>query len=478
MKKTKIICTMGPNTNDAGLMRALVQNGMDIARFNFSHGDHEEQKARMDMLKKIREEENKPVAILLDTTGPEIRTGILKDGKKINLQAGNLFTLTTEDIVGDESKVSITYAGLVEDVQVGSTILVDDGLIGLKVKEKKGKEIVCTVINGGELGERKGVNVPNVPVRLPAITDKDREDIRFGVEQEIDFIAASFVRNAECILEIKAFLRECGAPYIPIIAKIENAEGIKNIDEIIRCADGIMVARGDLGVEIPAEEVPYLQKMMIQKCNDNYKPVITATQMLDSMIRNPRPTRAEVTDVANAVYDGTDAVMLSGETAQGKYPVEALQMMVHIVENTEEHLDYETLLKKAEEHRMKSTSSALGHATVTTANNLGAKCIITPSVSGATARVVSKFKPRTEIIGVTPNEATLRRMQIYWGVRPLKSIEFSTTEDICNGAIELVCAKQIAESGDIIVLTAGIPSPNVQAQKTSVSNIMRIAVVD
>jgi pyruvate kinase len=478
MKKTKIICTMGPNTNDAGLMRALVQNGMDIARFNFSHGDHEEQKARMDMLKKIREEENKPVAILLDTKGPEIRTGILKDGKKINLQAGNLFTLTTEDIVGDESKVSITYAGLVEDVQVGSTILVDDGLIGLKVKEKKGKEIVCTVINGGELGERKGVNVPNVPVRLPAITDKDREDIRFGVEQEIDFIAASFVRNAECILEIKAFLRECGAPYIPIIAKIENAEGIKNIDEIIRCADGIMVARGDLGVEIPEEEVPYLQKMMIQKCNDNYKPVITATQMLDSMIRNPRPTRAEVTDVANAVYDGTDAVMLSGETAQGKYPLEALQMMVHIVENTEEHLDYETLLKKAEEHRMKSTSSALGHATVTTANNLGAKCIITPSVSGATARVVSKFKPRTEIIGVTPNEATLRRMQIYWGVRPLKSIEFSTTEDICNGAIELVCAKQIAESGDIIVLTAGIPSPNVQAQKTSVSNIMRIAVVD
>ena len=478
MKKTKIICTMGPNTNDAGLMRALVQNGMDIARFNFSHGDHEEQKDRMDMLKKIREEENKPVAILLDTKGPEIRTGILKDGKKINLQAGNLFTLSTEDIVGDESKVSITYAGLVEDVQVGSTILVDDGLIGLKVKEKKAKEIVCTVINGGELGERKGVNVPNVPVRLPAITDKDREDIRFGVEQEIDFIAASFVRNAECILEIKAFLRECGAPYIPIIAKIENAEGIKNIDEIIRCADGIMVARGDLGVEIPAEEVPYLQKMMIQKCNDNYKPVITATQMLDSMIRNPRPTRAEVTDVANAVYDGTDAVMLSGETAQGKYPVEALQMMVHIVENTEEHLDYGTLLKKAEEHRMKSTSSALGHATVTTANNLGAKCIITPSVSGATARVVSKFKPRTEIIGVTPNEATLRRMQIYWGVRPLKSIEFSTTEDICNGAIELICAKQIAESGDIIVLTAGIPSPNVQAQKTSVSNIMRIAVVD
>ena len=477
MKKTKIICTMGPNTNDAGLMRALVQNGMDIARFNFSHGDHEEQKDRMDMLKKIREEENKPVAILLDTKGPEIRTGILKDGKKINLQAGNLFTLSTEDIVGDESKVSITYAGLVEDVQVGSTILVDDGLIGLKVKEKKAKEIVCTVINGGELGERKGVNVPNVPVRLPAITDKDREDIRFGVEQEIDFIAASFVRNAECILEIKAFLRECGAPYIPIIAKIENAEGIKNIDEIIRCADGIMVARGDLGVEIPAEEVPYLQKMMIQKCNDNYKPVITATQMLDSMIRNPRPTRAEVTDVANAVYDGTDAVMLSGETAQGKYPVEALQMMVHIVENTEEHLDYDLIMRKAEEQRMKSTSSALSHATVTTANNLGAKCIIAPTASGATARVVSKFKPRTEIIGVTPNEEVMRRMQIYWGVRPLKSIEFTTTEDVCSGAIDLVVAKQIVETGDVVVLTAGIPSPHFSGQKEGVSNIMRIAVI-
>ena len=478
MKKTKIICTMGPNTNDESLMRKLVQSGMDIARFNFSHGDHEEQKMRMDMLKKIRDEEGKPIAILLDTKGPEIRTGILKDGKKVMLQAGNVFTLSTEDIVGDETKTSITYPGLVADVQVGSTILIDDGLIELKVKEKRDTEIVCKIVNGGELGERKGVNVPNVPVRLPAITDKDRDDLRFGVEQKVDFIAASFVRNAECILEIKAFLKECGAPYIPVIAKIENAEGIKNIDEIIRCADGIMVARGDLGVEIPAEEVPYLQKMIIQKCNDNYKPVITATQMLDSMIRNPRPTRAEVTDVANAVYDGTDAVMLSGETAQGKYPVEALQMMVHIVESTEEHLDYDLILKKAGEHRMKSASSALGHATVTTANNLRAKCIITPTVSGATARVVSKFKPQMDIIGVSPNETTLRRMQIFWGVRPLKSIEVHTTEDICNSAIDLICAKQMAETGDVVILTAGIPSTNVAGVKTGVSNMMRIAVVD
>ena len=334
-----------------------------------------------------------------------------------------------------------------------------------------------SVVNGGELGERKGVNVPNVPVRLPAITEKDKEDIKFGVEQKIDFIAASFVRNAECILEIRAYLKELKAPYIPIIAKIENAEGIQNIDEIIRCADGIMVARGDLGVEIPAENVPYLQKMIIQKCNDNYRPVITATQMLDSMIRNPRPTRAEVTDVATAVYDGTDAVMLSGETASGKYPVEALQMMVHIVENTEEHLDYDLILRKAEEQRMKSTTSALCHATVTTAHNLGAKCIITPSASGATARVVSKFKPKTEIIGVTPNEEVMRRMQIYWGVRPLKSLEFKTTEDVCNGAVDLALAKQIVEPGDIVVLTAGIPSPHISSQKEGVSNIMQIAVV-
>ena len=477
MKKTKIICTMGPNTNDETLMRKLVQNGMDIARFNFSHGDHEEQKGRMDMLKKIREEENKPIAILLDTKGPEIRTGVLKDGKKVQLEAGETFTLTTDEIVGDNKIVSITYKGLVEDVKAGSTILIDDGLIELKVKDKKGNNINCEIVNGGELGEKKGVNVPNVAIRLPAITDKDRDDLKFGVEQGVDFIAASFVRNAECILEIKSFLRECKAPYIPVIAKIENFEAIKNIDEIIRCADGIMVARGDLGVEIPAEEVPYLQKTIIQKCNDNFKPVITATQMLDSMMRNPRPTRAEVTDVANAVYDGTDAVMLSGETAQGKYPLEALQMMVHIVENTEEHLDYDMILRKAGEHRLKSASSALANATVTTANNLRAKCIVTPTVSGATARVVSKFKPKTGIIGISPDEATLRRMQINWGVMPLKSVAVYTTEDICDTAIDLICAKKLAEAGDMVVLTLGIPSTNVSENRT-VSNMMRIAMVD
>lgn len=478
MKKTKVVCTMGPNTNDRELLKKLIENGMDVARFNFSHGDHEEQKSRMDLLKELRQELNTNTAILLDTKGPEIRTGVLKGGKRIMLKAGEQFTLTTEEIEGDESKVSITYEGLVQNVDAGRVILIDDGLIELKVVGKSEKEIFCEVINGGELGERKGVNVPNVAVRLPAITEKDKDDIRFGVEQGIDFIAASFVRNAECVLEIKAYLKELGAPYVPIIAKVENAEGIKNIDEIIRAADGVMVARGDLGVEIPAEEVPYLQKMIIQKCNMNFKTVITATQMLDSMMRNPRPTRAEVTDVANAVYDGTDAVMLSGETAQGKYPLEALQMMVHIIQNTEQHLDYEGMLEKTGGHLKSGVSSAIGYSSVLAASNLNAKCIITPSVSGATARVVSNLRPRQVILGVTPNERTLRRMSIYWGVKPIKSQAFNTTDDICDGAIELAKVKQFVETGEIVVITAGIPSPNVKKERSATSNMMRIATVE
>lgn len=478
MKKTKVVCTMGPNTNDKEVMRKLIQNGMDVARFNFSHGDHEEQKFRMDLLKELREEEHAHTAILLDTKGPEIRTGLLKDGKKVTLQEGNTFVLTMEDIVGDDTKVSLSYKGLAEDVQQGTVILIDDGLIGLKVKEIVDQDIVCEIVNGGELGERKGVNVPNVPVRLPAITEKDKEDIKFGVEQDIDFIAASFVRNAECVLEIRAFLKELDAPYIPIIAKIENAEGIRNIDEIIRAADGIMVARGDMGVEIPAEEVPYLQKMLIQKCNNNFKTVITATQMLDSMIRNPRPTRAEVTDVANAVYDGTDAVMLSGETAQGKYPVEALQMMVHIIENTEQHLDYDMILDKAGDHLKRGISSAIGYSSVLAAANLKAKAIITPTVSGATARVMSNLKPIQPIIGVTPSERALRRMSIYWGVQALKSMECHTTDDICSEAIEISKVKRCVETGDVVVLTAGIPALDVNAAREGISNMMRIATIE
>ncbi len=478
MKKTKIVCTMGPATDDKEVLRSIIRNGMDVARFNFSHGTHPEQKARMDMLKMVREEEHSNTAILLDTKGPEIRTGVLKDGKKVMLETGSTLTLTAEDIVGDAQKVSITYSGLADDVDRGKKILIDDGLIELEVVKKDGSDIVCKVLNGGELGERKGVNVPNVPVRLPAITEKDKEDIKFGVEQEVDFIAASFVRNAECILEIKAYLKSLHAQYTPVIAKIENAEGIQNIDEIIRAADGIMVARGDLGVEIPAEELPYLQKMLIQKCNHNFKTVITATQMLDSMIRNPRPTRAEVTDVANAVYDGTDAVMLSGETAAGKYPVEALKMMVHIVENAEQHLDYDKLLSQAGDNLKSSVSTAIGYSSVLAAENLKAKCIITPSVSGATTRYVSNMKPKQDILGITPSDRALRRMSIYWGVTPLKSLEFSTTDDVCNGAIELAQVKQYVDTGDIVVLTAGMPSPNVREEIGGVSNMMRIATIE
>ena len=478
MKKTKIICTLGPASNNRETLKALMENGMDIARFNFSHGDHEEQKGRVDMIKELREELDMPIAMLLDTKGPEIRTRLLKDGQKVKLEAGKQFVLGIGDFEGDSTKVAITYETLYKDVKPGNRILIDDGLIELEVKAIKGTDIVCDILNGGELGEKKGVNVPYVKVNLPGITEQDKKDIIFGIEQKFDFIAASFVRSAEVIREIRKLLNDNGGKDIGIIAKIENAEGVENIDSIIEASDGIMVARGDLGVEIPAEEVPYLQKLIIQKCNDNYKPVITATQMLDSMIRNPRPTRAEVGDVANAVYDGTDAVMLSGETAQGKYPVEALKMMVHIVESTEQHLDYKEMLEKAGAHRMRNASSALAYATVTTARNLKAACIITPTVSGATARVVSKFKPKTEIIGISPNEETLRRMQIYWGVRPYCSINANSTDEICSSALDLVRAKQIAETGDTVVLTAGIPSPNISGNVAGVSNIMKIAVID
>ena len=478
MKKTKIICTLGPASNNRETLKALMENGMDIARFNFSHGDHEEQKGRVDMIKELREELDMPIAMLLDTKGPEIRTRLLKDGQKVKLEAGKQFVLGIGDFEGDSTKVAITYETLYKDVKPGNRILIDDGLIELEVKAIKETDIVCDILNGGELGEKKGVNVPYVKVNLPGITEQDKKDIIFGIEQKFDFIAASFVRSAEVIREIRKLLNDNGGKDIGIIAKIENAEGVENIDSIIEASDGIMVARGDLGVEIPAEEVPYLQKLIIQKCNDNYKPVITATQMLDSMIRNPRPTRAEVGDVANAVYDGTDAVMLSGETAQGKYPVEALKMMVHIVESTEQHLDYKEMLEKAGAHRMRNASSALAYATVTTARNLKAACIITPTVSGATARVVSKFKPKTEIIGISPNEDTLRRMQIYWGVRPYCSINANSTDEICSSALDLVRAKQIAETGDTVVLTAGIPSPNISGNVAGVSNIMKIAVID
>ena len=456
MKKTKVICTMGPNTNDRELIKQLALSGMDIARFNFSHGDHEEQAGRFALVKSVREEINKPIATLLDTKGPEIRTGVLKDDKKVTLKEGQKFTLTTRDIVGDDTIDMITYAGLPADVANGNTILIDDGLIELRVEEVvDGTDIVCTVINGGELGSKKGVNVPNVSIKLPGITDKDKDDIIFGIEQGFDFIAASFVRNAACIQEIKQLLWEHGAD-IPVIAKIENAEGIENLDEIIKVA--------------------HYQKEIIKKCNATYKPVITATQMLDSMIRNPRPTRAEVTDVANAIYDGTDVVMLSGETANGKYPLEALKMMVKIAERTEQDIKGRSA-DIAKVHSKRSISSAVCNATVQTADNLNAKAIVCPTISGFTARLTSKLKPNAEIIGCSPYDNVLRKMQIYWGVRPLKTATETSTDKIIEHALVVSEQAGYVEEGDTVIVSAGIATTSDPSAKRGLTNTMRVVTL-
>lgn len=474
MKKTKIICTMGPNTDNPELMKELVENGMDIARFNFSHGDYEEQRNRLNLLKRIREEAGIPIAALLDTKGPEIRTGLLKDEKKVTLLAGQTYTLTTRDIVGDDKIGHINYSGLNEDVKKGNRILIDDGLIELMVEKVDDTDIVCTVINGGELGMRKGVNVPNVKIKLPALTEKDKADIQFGIEEGFDFIAASFVRTAGAIHEIKAILEEAGAN-MSVIAKIENAEGIENLDDIIEASDGIMVARGDMGVEIPAEQVPYIQKTIIHKCNEACKPVITATQMLDSMIRNPRPTRAEVTDVANAVYDGTDVVMLSGETAMGKYPVEALKMMVHIVKESESHLDYNGYRQRqVSSDNMKNISNAVCYSSVSTAHDLGAKVIVAPSISGFTTRMLSKWRPGAVIVGLSPSMGAVRRMQIYWGVKPLHAKRAESTDLLIESSLELLKQKGIVKEGDLAVITAGVVNQAQRHMPAAHTNIMQV----
>ena len=474
MKRTKIICTMGPNTDDEEMMRKLAKAGMDIARFNFSHGDHEEQKTRMDLLKKVRKELKLPIAILLDTKGPEIRTGILEGGQKVYLEEGSQFTLTTEQIEGNNIRCSQTYKDLPKDVKAGDTILIDDGLIQLTVEEVTDTDVVCRVVNGGELGQKKGINVPNVEVKLPAITEQDKNDILFGIEQGIDFIAASFVRNAEAIKEIKELLRANGGERIDVIAKIENAEGVHNIDKIIKAADGVMVARGDLGVEIPAHEVPHIQKMIIRKCNESYKPVITATQMLDSMMRAPRPTRAEVTDVANAIYDGTDAIMLSGETAMGKYPEQAVQMMVKIAECTEPYMTHKRFLDYRALRGNKNVSSAVGVAAVQTTENLGADCIVTPTISGQTARLISNFRPKVPIYAVSPNEWARRKMQIYWGVTSVPGYEEDSTENIVSHAMYIVRRENLVKKGDIVVFTAGDPATNMVSGEGAVTNILQV----
>lgn len=477
MKKTKIICTMGPNTNDRTLMQNLALNGMNIARFNFSHGSYEEHKGRLDLLKEVRKELNLPIAALLDTKGPEIRTGLLKDGKKVTLKEGQSYTLTINEIIGDDTICHINYTGLNQDVSAGNKILIDDGLIELEVEAVDDTDILCKVINGGELGERKGVNVPNVKINLPALTEKDKDDILFGIGQGFDFIAASFVRTPEAILEIREILKEYHSP-IQIIAKIENAEGIENLDKIIEVSDGIMVARGDMGVEIPMQEVPHIQKTIIRKCNAACKPVITATQMLDSMIRNPRPTRAEVTDVANAVYDGTDAVMLSGETAMGKYPLEALKTMVQICETSEEHLNSKQFQKRfTTRENIQDISNAVSYSSVSTAYSIGAKVIVAPSITGFTTRQLSKWRPSVAIIGLSPNPVSVRQMQLYWGVIPFEATRAESTDELIDSSLELLKQRGLIAENDTVVITAGTAHASKHIKHNIHTNIMRVITV-
>lgn len=468
-RKTKIVCTLGPATDDENVLRSLIEEGMNVARFNFSHGSHEEQAGRLKMLKKLREEMKLPIAALLDTKGPEIRLREFADGKT-ELQDGQTFILTTEEIVGDASRVSITYKDLPGDVKPGNKILIDDGLIEMEVTAirpvagakpdadgNKPMDIVCHVINGGMVSNKKGVNVPNIALSMPYISEKDYSDIVFAVENDYDFIAASFVRTADDVLAIRKILEDNGGEGINIISKIENMQGVMNIDEIIRVSDGIMVARGDMGVEIPLEDVPVIQKMIIKKVCEAGKKVITATQMLDSMMKHPRPTRAEATDVANAIYDGTSAIMLSGETAAGLYPIEALKTMVRIAIRTEQDINYLQRFKQRKTMSNPDVTNAISHATCTMAGDLNAAAIITVTKSGRTARMVSKYRPNCPIVGGCLTQNIYRQLALSWGVIPLLLEEKSQAEELFDYAVDAAEKVGIIEQGDIVVLTAGVP---------------------
>ena len=457
MRKTKIICTLGPSTDKGDVLKELVLAGMDVARFNFSHADHQEHLGRLEKLQALRDEFNIPVATLLDTKGPEIRIGMFKDDKKIHLSEGQTFTLTTEDIEGDETKISISYPNLINDIKVGTTILIDDGLIEMIVEEITSTDIICKVKNGGTVSSRKGVNVPGIDLTMPYISDKDREDIVFAIEHDYDFIAASFVRTAKDVEEIRKILDKYNSQ-TKIIAKIENLQGIQNIDEIIDAADGIMIARGDMGVEIPYEDVPVLQKQIIEKVYNSGKQVITATQMLDSMIKNPRPTRAETTDVANAIYDGTSAIMLSGETANGKYPVDALKTMIRIAIRTENDIDYKKRFNKRDDLCAKpDITEAISRATVTTAHDLNAQLIITVTTSGRTARMISRFRPETHIMGCTTDPKVCRQLNMAWGVTPLLIDVEHDTFELIDHTIQAVENAGYLKDGELAIFTAGVP---------------------
>lgn len=463
MRKTKIVCTLGPSTSSDEILRLLIESGMDVARQNFSHGTHESHKVTHDQIVRVARELGRPVATLLDTKGPEVRLRSFKDNQKVEIKTGDTFVLTTADTEGDSSRVSITYKGLPDDISVGTRILIDDGNVIVRctdiIKNADGTaDIVCMVVNGGVLSNNKGVNIPGVKLSMPYLSEADISDIRFAAQESFDFIAASFVTCADDVLAVRRILEEENRGDIRIIAKIENGEGVKNIDDILRVSDGIMVARGDMGVEIPFEEIPRIQKMLIKKCYNSNKQVITATQMLESMIHNPRPTRAETTDVANAIYDGTSAIMLSGETAAGEHPVEAVRTMALIAETTEKNIDYEKRFYETEAKSSENVSSAISHAAVSAALDLGATAILTVTTTGTTARLISRFRPICPIISCTTNEVAWRQMALAWGVVPLMAEEIMTnTDDLIHHAVDKACKAGLLNSGDLTVITAGVP---------------------
>lgn len=471
MSKTKIICTLGPATDSEEVLRALIVNGMSVARINFSHQDHATHRQRIAMVKKLREELGIPVAILADTKGPEIRTG--KFGpQKVELSAGQSFVLKTTESMGDSNGCSISYSGLPQDVSRGSKILIDDGLIELQVESCTDTEIITTVVNGGVLSSNKGVNVPGVHLSLPLLSSQDRADMRFAVENDCDFIAASFTRDARDLNIIRTELDRLGNHDIRLIAKIENAEGVANIDSILEVADGVMIARGDLGVEIPLEDIPVIQKLLIKKSFSAGKQVITATQMLESMMKNPRPTRAEISDVANAIYDGTSAIMLSGETAAGAYPVETLKTMNKIAERTERAIDYTKRFRNREVDATPNVTNAISHATCTTAHDLGAAAIITVTKSGTTARMISKYRPAVPIISCTTEPKVQRQMNLSWGVTPYMIDEKGNTSDLFAAALDAATGNGHIKAGDLVVITAGIP-----VGTSGTTNMLRVHVV-
>lgn len=470
IRKTKIVCTMGPNLFEKHLIAPLMKAGMNVARFNFSHGTYQTHQHYYDEVCRIRDELGLPVATMLDTKGPEIRVRSFKNGR-VTLQNGQLFTLTTDEVEGDEERVSITYKELPQDIAVGSSILIDDGLIGMQVERIDGADIVCRVLNGGVVSNNKGVNIPNAHLSMPFISEKDHQDILFAIKNGYDFIAASFTRCADDIMQIRHILQENNCHTINIIAKIENMEGVENIDEILRVVDGVMVARGDLGVEVPLEDVPSLQKKLIQRGIAAGKPVITATQMLDSMIKNPRPTRAEATDVANAIYDGTSAIMLSGESAVGAYPVEAVETMVRIALRAEADMDY---IRRFSRDTSASTdvTNAISHATVTSAHDLNASAIITVTKSGSTARILSRYRPACVIVGCTTEKHVWRQLALSWGTVPLMIAEESNTDDLFEHAVDAAVQNGLVHDGELVVLTAGVP-----LGISGTTNLMKVHVV-